>query len=214
VDWSVLTDVLPMLLEAAVQTVLISTAVLVIGTTLALFVALGRVSSNPIVSRTLFAYSWTLRGIPALIILFFAFYGLPQLGMRLQPIQAAIIGLSISGSAYIGEVIRAGIVSVGRGQFEAARSLGLSFPHTMRRIILPQAARVIVPPYTSQAVIALKGSSLAGVIAANELSGRSLALISLTYRPMEILMITAVLYLLLSSVFLALQVLVERRWSW
>jgi ABC-type amino acid transport system permease subunit len=134
--------------------------------------------------------------------------------MRLQPIQAAIIGLSISGSAYIGEVIRAGIVSVGRGQFEAARSLGLSFPHTMRRIILPQAARVIVPPYTSQAVIALKGSSLAGVIAANELSGRSLALISLTYRPMEILMITAVLYLLLSSVFLALQVLVERRWSW
>jgi polar amino acid transport system permease protein len=161
-----------MLLEAAVQTVLISTAVLVIGTTLALFVALGRVSSNPIVSRTLFAYSWTLRGIPALIIIFFAFYGLPQLGMRLQPIQAAIIGLSISGSAYIGEVIRAGIVSVGRGQFEAARSLGLSFPHTMRRIILPQAARVIVPPYTSQAVIALKGSSLAGVIA-NSQVGRS-----------------------------------------
>lgn len=199
--------------QGVIMTLKLDLAILVLGTLLALVVAFGRLSSNWLVSRFFATYSALLRGIPVLVVLFLSYYALPQIGIRLNAYMAAVLALSIATSAYMGEIFRAGIMAVNPGQFQAARSLGMGWAHTMRRIILPQAFRIILPPYVSQAIIVAKGTSVAGVIAVTELTGTAYGLMSKTYRPFEILGFTVTMYLIITSILVALQAYLEKRWK-
>ena len=157
-------------------------------------------------------YVWIFRGLPALVILFFAFFWVGRV-LDLTSFQAAILGLGVSSGAYKAEIIRAGILAVDNGQREASDALAMTRAQSMRRIILPQGIRVMIPNYVSNSTLLFKSTSLATVIALNELTGKSRQLANSTFKPIEILTAAGVIYLVLTSVLVGAQVLLERRYS-
>lgn len=212
-DLGFLASQIPLLIPAAVTTVVIFVATLVLGSALGMILAIGRVYGPAPIRLSFRAYSWALRAVPALLVLYFAFYGLPSLGLVLPPMTAAILGLSLSTGAYMGETFRSGLLAVAGHQIEAAQALGLDFGHIMTRIILPQAARTILPPWGSNVVLLLKGTTLASVIAVSELTGVAYAQIATTYRPWELLTAVSVTYVVLSLLILAVLSRAERHWA-
>lgn len=140
-------------------------------------------------------YIELIRATPALLQLFIIYFGLTSFGLRLDPFTAASITLSLVGGAYAAEIFRAGIEAVDTGQFEAARSLGMSTALAMRRIILPQAAVIILPPFTNFVISMIKDTSLALTISVPEIMYRSYDASSQSYRSMAIYSMAAILYL-------------------
>jgi His/Glu/Gln/Arg/opine family amino acid ABC transporter permease subunit len=140
------------------------------------------------------AYVEVLRGTPALLQIFVIYFGLASYGVRLEPLPAAAITLSILGGAYVTEIIRAGIEAVDRGQVEAAESLGMSRAAIMRRIVLPQAAVMMMPPFTNYLISLIKDTSLALTISVPEIMYRSYDVASQTFRSMDIYAIAGVIY--------------------
>jgi His/Glu/Gln/Arg/opine family amino acid ABC transporter permease subunit len=209
-DWTLLAEHAPRLWSGFLITLLLSALVLAVATPAALLLALARGARRRWIAWPAAAYVNALRALPALVILYFTFYALPQFDVALPPLWAAVLGLSLASSAYLAEDIRAGLVAIGQGQWQAARALGLSFPRIVRRIILPQALLVILPPYITRAIIIVKGTSLAGIVAVNELTGEAFALTALTYRAFDFLLAAAALYLLVSFVLALAQELAER----
>jgi His/Glu/Gln/Arg/opine family amino acid ABC transporter permease subunit len=212
-DWTVVADNLPRLLHATVRTVHLTVLTVALGTILGLLLAVLRQSSNNSVSSVVGGYNWLMRVVPTVIIMFFVYYGLPRLGLTLPAFETAVIGAGIQAGAYYGEIFRAGILSVPTGQAEAARALGLSPMRTWRRIMLPQAIRVSVPPYMSNTIIIMKGTSIASIITVDELTGVGNSIISITYRPLEILFAVTAIYLTLNTVLTLIQHWAERRWA-
>ena len=210
-DFQIVIDKLPLLCQAAVNTIVIFVVTLVLGTILGLIVAGFRFFGPRWLARILEGYSWFLRSIPALLVLFYVFYGLPKLGIFLSSMQAAILGLTIATSAYMSETFRSGLLAIRRDQFDAAKSLGLPFGHIIRRIVAPQAAAIVLPPYTSNVVLLLKGTSLASVVAVAEMTGVAYSLISTTYRPFQFLAVVAAFYLVLGTILIVGLRRVERR---
>jgi His/Glu/Gln/Arg/opine family amino acid ABC transporter permease subunit len=186
---------------------------LIFATVLGLIIALMRMSRITPIRWFAAVYLWFLRGVPVLVVLFFTFFGLPFLGWNVSPMMAGVLGLGIGSAAYKAEIIRAGILSVDPGQWEAAEALAMTRRHTMRRIVLPQSIRVMVPPYMSNAILVLKATSLAAVITVNELTFVSRQLVNSTFRPIEILTAVGGIYLVLTSVLVVLQEWVERRFA-
>lgn len=180
------------------------------GTLLGLVLAMMRVSRIWPVKGISWILVWILRGVPALILLFFAFYGLPELGVHLQPIEAGALGLSLSAAAYNAEIIRSGIISVASGQWEAAQALALPSFTTWRRIILPQSIRIALPPYMTNAITLLKSTSLASTITILEMTGEANRLISTSLDPLEILTDVALIYILMAAVLAILQGVLEK----
>ena len=164
-NWDV---VLRFLRVGAQATIYLSVATLALSTVLALPLAVLSLSSSRIILRSIAIYTTVFRGTPELVILFFTFLVLPQMGLRLQPMPAAILAFTMFSTAYIVEIFRGGLQGVHQGQFEAARGLGLSYPRTIRRIIAPQVLRIVVAPYMSNATIVVKRTSLASAVAVNE----------------------------------------------
>jgi polar amino acid transport system permease protein len=146
-------------------------------------------------------YIWLMRGTPLLVQLIIIYTGLPQLGIRLTVIQSALIGLGLNEGAYLAEIIRAGILSVPRGQFDAARAVGMPYRTMLRVVILPQAARVIIPPLGNNFNGLLKTTSLASVISLEELLRRSQMLIQLEFKVLEIFIVAACYYLALTTLW-------------
>lgn len=142
------------------------------------------------------AYVSLFRGTPALIQLFVLYFGGPQVGINLDPIEAGIIGLGVNIGAYMTESIRGAIRAIDRGQGEAARSLGLSRGEAMRKVILPQAARLMIRPLGVNAVALVKGSALVSTISVVELTYTAQRFIGSTYKPFEMFAIAAVLYMI------------------
>ncbi|TVX92485.1 amino acid ABC transporter permease [Paenibacillus agilis] len=191
----------------AVPLTLISFA---IGLVLALLTALARLSSiKPLVWLARF-YVWIIRGTPLLVQLFIIFYGLPSLGITIGAFPAAIIGFSLSVGAYNAEVMRAAIQSIPKGQWEAAESLGMTRSQILRRIILPQAARVSVPPLSNSFISLVKDTSLAATITVTEMFQRAQQIAAVTYEHMLIYCEVALIYLFFSTILSALQARVER----
>lgn len=212
-DLHVVSDVWPQIVDGAWTTLLLFGASLVIGTVAGLFLALMRMSSvGPLVWFAA-AFGWVFRGLPVLVVLFFTFYGLPELGLQLTPLQAGILGLGVEAAAYKAEIIRSGLMSVDSGQTEAAEALGLSRRRYMRRIIIPQGIRIMIPPYMSNAITLLKATSVASVITVTEATGISNRLISSTFKPIEILTVLAVVYLVMSTVLVLIQQGLERHFA-
>lgn len=203
----------PYLLGGAWTTVWLSVSVMFFGLVLGLIAALMRLSRVRLLRDAATFYIWLMRGTPLLVQLIIIFTGLPQLGIRLNVIQSALVGFSLNEGAYLSEIIRAGIISVPRGQFEAARGLGMTYGTMMRVVILPQAARVIIPPLGNNFNGLLKTTSLASVISMEELLRRSQMLIQLEFRVLEIFTVAALYYLVLTSLWGLLQRRIEARFS-
>jgi len=166
---------------------------------LGLPVAVLRMSRYKVVSFITGIYIDLMRGLPTMVFLVWVFFALPILvGYDISKFAAAVIALSVSGAAYQGENYRAGIQSVPRGHVEAARSLGMSHTLVFFRIVMPQAIRVMIPPMVNEYITLLKGTALAFVIGLTELMHTSNTISIITNRPLEVMTVTAVFYLLLT----------------
>jgi cystine transport system permease protein len=185
----------------------------ILGLALGLLTAITRLfGPAPAVAVARF-YVWVIRGTPLLVQLFVIFYGLPSLGILLDAFPAALIGFTLSVGAYTSEIIRAVISSVPKGQWEAAYSIGMSWRQAMSRTILPQAARVAVPPLSNTFISLVKDTSLAAAITVPELFQAAQRIVATTYEPLILYIEAALIYLALSSVLSTLQVRLEQRFS-
>lgn len=191
----------------------LSIASMLLGLVCGLIAALMRLSKHQVLSRPAKGYIWLMRGTPVLVQLIIIYTGLPQLGIKLGVVASAIIGLGVNEGAYLAEVIRAGIIAVPKGQFEAANALGLSSWRTMRLIVLPQALRIVIPPIGNSFNGLMKTSSLASVISLDELLRRTEMLIQVQFRVLEIFTVAAIYYLVLTTLWGFVQRWIEARLS-
>ena len=212
-DFSVIIENKDLLLRGAVTTIWLTLSTIVIAVFCGTFFALARNAANPWLRVPAIAYSTTFRALPGLTVLFFTYYSLPSFGIYLTATLSAVVGLSLTSTAYTMEIIRAGLRSVPIGQFEAARALGIPLLKALCRIILPSAMRVISPPICSQFILIIKASSVASLVTVSELTGEAMGLITDTFKPVEFLLVVACGYLLISSVIYIFQIYLERRFA-
>ncbi|MDQ1124669.1 amino acid ABC transporter permease [Microbacterium trichothecenolyticum] len=210
--WTLMLDSFwPMLLAGLTGTIPLSLASFAIGLVIALGMALLRLSRNVVLSGFARFYISVIRGTPLLVQLFVIFYGLPAVGVVIDPFPAAIIAFSLNVGGYAAEVIRAAILSVPRGQWEAAHTVGLSYRKTLTRIILPQAARVSVPPLSNTFISLVKDSSLASLILVSELFRQAQNIAAFSYEFMAVYLEAALIYWLFCLVLSFAQNALEKR---
>lgn len=188
------------LLSGVELTLIVTGAALSSGLVIGLVVALARMSARRWLHMPALAYIEVFRNTPALIQLMWVYYCLPILtGIDMTAVASATAALAVNGAAYIAEIIRGGIQGVDRGQVEAARTLGLSYAQTMRRIVLPQAFRRMIPPFVNESVSILKFSSLVSVLGVADLTYQAQVLSTTTFRPIEIFTFIALVYFVLCT---------------
>lgn len=233
-QWGVVRDTLTThtILIGLLHTIELTVLCMAIGIAGGVLLAIMRLSSNPVLSTVSWVYIWFFRGTPLLVqILFWGFlgalyktitvgipFGGPEFGSWqtkdvITVYMAAVLGLALNEAAYMAEIVRAGIVSVDEGQVRAAQSLGMSKLLTMRRIVLPQAMRVIIPPTGNEAISMLKNTSLVSVIAYNDLLYAAQLIYSRTYATIPVLIAASIWYLLVTSLLTAGQFYVERHFG-
>ncbi|WP_429105987.1 amino acid ABC transporter permease [Aeromonas allosaccharophila] len=201
----------PLLSAGLIFTVPLTLITFVLGILLGLLVALARLyGPTPLVALVRF-YVWLIRGTPLLVQLFLIFYGLPSAGIVLDAFTAAVIGFTLNIGAYSSEIIRATLAAIPKGQWEAAYSIGMNWPLVMWRVILPQAARIAVPPLSNTFISLVKDTSLAAAVTVPELFQAAQRLASVTYEPLILYIETAIIYLMFSSVLSTLQDRLERK---
>jgi cystine transport system permease protein len=206
-----LDSLLPLLKAGVAFTIPLALVSFVLGLLLAILTALVRLSSWKIPQMIAKFYVWVIRGTPLLVQLFIIFYGLPSVGIVLDPFIAAVIGFTLSVGAYSSEIVRAAILSIHKGQWEAAFSVGMTRRQALRRIILPQAARVSVPPLSNSFISLVKDTSLAASITYVEMFRKAQQIAATTYEPLLVYSAAAVFYLLFCSVLSVLQNYLEKR---
>ena len=162
-------DTILLMLDGSTITLEIFCITLALSLPLGLFAALGRLSHFRPLSRLLEIYIWIMRGTPLMLQLLFVYFALPMVGILLPDIAAALLAFILNYAAYFAEIFRSGIQAVPRGQFEAARALGMSAPLTMRRIVLPQVLRITLPPVSNETINLVKDTSLVYILAMNDL---------------------------------------------
>lgn len=216
---------LPLLLDGAKITIELTVMSMILAMAIGLVVALPRLYAPAPIKFLATVYVEFFRGIPVLLLLYFLYYGLPEIAgyykehygfwfeMKLQPMQAAILGFGLNYGAYLAEVYRAGISSIPIGQWEAGASLGMTRLHTFRRIILPQAIRVILPPMTNDFVALFKDTSIVSIIAVVELTKAYQILAKSSLKYLEIGLVTAMLYLVMSVPLGYMSRYLEHRWG-
>ncbi|MEG6521747.1 amino acid ABC transporter permease [Desulfotomaculum sp. 1211_IL3151] len=210
-DINFIMKILPNLLLGAVMTIKLTFFAITLGTLIGLLVALAKISSFKVLRWFGGLYTWVIRGIPLLLQLMFLYYGLPFMGLTLNEFTVAVIGMSICGGAYMAEIIRAGIQSIDKGQMEAALSMGMTYPQAMRRIILPQAYKRLLPPMGNEFITLMKDSSLVSVICMTELLRAANLLQNATFRPIEIYVSAGILYLMMTTFFTMVVNRLEKR---
>ena len=166
---------------------------------LGMLTALGRLSQLKLLSRLVEFYVWIMRGTPLMLQLLFVYFALPMVGIRLPDLAAALLAFTLNYAAYFAEIFRAGIQSVPKGQYEAARTLGMSYPQTMRRIILPQVFRMVLPPVSNETINLVKDTSLVYILAMNDLLRVARTIVQREF-DMTPFLIAAVFYLAMTFV--------------
>ncbi|GAA0739778.1 amino acid ABC transporter permease [Clostridium oceanicum] len=210
-DTQIMIKTLPILLKGSLMTIELTVSTLIIGSILGIVLALFKLSKIAPVRIFGNFYTWIFRGTPLLLQLFFFYYGLPFIGIELIPFTAAILSLSLNCGAYMAEIIRGGIQSVDKGQFEASKTLGLSYKDTMFKVILPQTFKLIIPPVGNEFIAILKDTSLVSTISMVELMRTAQQMYSTTFKPIEIFMLAGILYLLLTTIFTSAFSIFEKR---
>ncbi|MGO4121510.1 amino acid ABC transporter permease [Arthrobacter sp. YAF16] len=201
----------PILMGAITGTIPVALASFALGLLLALLVALMRLSRNPVLSAIARIYISVIRGTPLLVQLFVIFYGLPSIGITISPWPSAIIAFSLNVGGYAAEVIRAAILSVPKGQWEAGHTIGMSRRQSLVRIILPQAARVSVPPLSNTFISLVKDTSLASLILVTELFRQAQQVAAFSQEFMLLYLEAAVIYWIICLVLAAGQSVLEKR---
>lgn len=201
----------PFILAGVPVTLFISAVSITLATGLATVGALGRLARNPFLNGAASFYVSFFRGTPLLLQILFLFLALPQAGIVLDPLPTAILALSFNYGAYMTEIFRAGIQAVPHGQVEAAHSLGMDGRTTFRRIVLPQAFRIVTPAIGNDFIAMLKDSSLAYVVGVQELLWRAQAAGRPTFQSMQTLLVAALVYWIMTILFSVLQSRLERR---
>jgi polar amino acid transport system permease protein len=219
------------IVDGLVLTLELTAVSMVIGILLGVLLAVMRLSPNPVLSTGSWLYIWFFRGTPVLVQILFwnyvsALYPKIDLGIPfgpsfihgnansiITPTLAAILALGLNEGAYMAEIVRAGIISVDEGQTEAAQSLGMTRLQTMRRIVLPQAMRVIIPPTGNETISMLKTSSLVSVIAVQELLYSAQLIYSVNYRTIPLLLVASIWYLFVTTILSIGQYYIERRYG-
>ena len=219
-NFEVIVDNLPRLLEGALLTVELVVLALLLGMVFALPAALMRVSENWWLRAPAYGYIFFFRGTPLLVQIFLIYYGLGQFEairesalwpVLREPYWCAIIAFALNTGAYTAEILRGAIEAVPTGQIEAARAFGMSKTLCYRRVILPQAWRIAMPAYGNEVILMLKSSALASTITLLDLTGMARTIIARTYMPVEIFLAAGALYLLLTFIFTRAYRLLERR---
>ena len=216
------------ILEGLLVTIELTVIAMAIGIVLGIVLAVMRLSSNPLVSRASWLYIWFFRGTPVLVQLLFwyniaALYPKLSLGIPFGPafvhpnanalisaFRAGVLGLGLNEGAYMAEIVRAGIISVDEGQTHAAQSLGMTRTQTMRRIVLPQAMRVIIPPTGNETISMLKTTSLASTITVTELLYAGQLIYSVNFKVIPLLITVSIWYIVCTSVLYVGQYYLER----
>lgn len=201
----------PMLLGAVKGTIPLTLASFVLGLLIALIMAVMRISSNKVANAVGRVYVSIIRGTPLLVQLFVIFYGLPTIGVKLDPWPSAIIAFSLNVGGYAAEIIRAAILSVPRGQWEAGHMIGMSRNQTLLRIILPQAARVSVPPLSNTFISLVKDTSLASLILVTEMFRVAQQVAAFSQEFMLLYLEAALIYWVICLILSTAQTRVEKR---
>jgi polar amino acid transport system permease protein len=203
----------PFLWQGALTAVEISILAMAGGVALGLGLALTRLSHVGVVRGAAWAYIWFMRGTPQLLQLVFLYDALPTLGIKLDSFTTAVVGFALNEAAFSAEIIRGGILSVNRNQSIAAAAFGMRPFLTLRRIILPQAMRAILPGIANDTISVLKGTSVASVIFVNELTFRSQQIVGQNFKFFTVFAATGVIYLFMTSAIAGVQLLLERRFN-
>ncbi len=206
--WS---SLLPMVKGALYYTIPLTITSFIVGITIAVLTALARISGNGFFSPLARAYVSIIRGTPLLVQLFIIFYGLPTMGIVIDPFPSAIIGFSLNVGAYASEIIRAAILSTPKGQWEAAYSIGMNYRQALKRIILPQASRVSIPPLSNTFISLVKDTSLASLILVTELFRKAQEIAAQTYEFLYLYAEAGFLYWIICLVLSLVQGRLERR---
>lgn len=195
---------------AAGVTLLVAIAAQAIGVVLGLILALCGMSRFSPLRWFAAGYIWLWRGTPPLVQLLLLYFGLPQLGIRLSVLEAGLIGLGFYAASYMAEIIRSGLQSISPDQTHAARAMGFSRLQTIRYVVLPQAVRVMLPPFGNEFASMMRTTSLLSVISFEELLRVTRIAINETYRVIELYSVAAIYYLAMYSAWLFVQALLER----
>jgi len=188
------------LAAGAATTIEVTACSLVLGCVLGLLVGIGRLApQRRVVFGICTAYLTFIRGTPLLVQLFILFFGLPQFGIMLPAFACGVLGLGVYSGAYVSEIVRGSIQSVDRGQMEAARSLGMPYRMAMRKVILPQAFVRMIPPLGNEFIALIKNSALVSLLTINDLMHEGEKIISVSYRSLEVYIVIAFIYLILTS---------------
>jgi cystine transport system permease protein len=201
----------PMLKALVLGTIPLTAASFVLGLALALVVALMRLSPVRVVSGVARVYISIIRGTPLLLQLFLIYYGLPSVGVQFDPFPAAVIALSLNVGGYAAEVIRAAILSVPKGQWEAASTIGMGYATTLRKVVLPQATRNAIPPLSNTLISLVKDTSLASTIQVGELMRKAQEVAAPTFQFFELYAVAAAYYWVVCHLLSILQNRLEQR---
>ena len=192
-------DTFLLMLDGSEITLEIFVITLVLALPLGMLAALGRLSRFKLISRFIEFYIWLMRGTPLMLQLLFVYFALPMIGIKLPDIAAALLAFTLNYAAYFAEIFRAGIQSVPKGQYEAAKTLGMSYPKTMRRIIMPQVFRMVLPPVSNETINLVKDTSLVYILAMNDLLRVARTIVQREF-DMTPFLIAAVFYLVMTFV--------------
>ena len=188
----------PILLQGVWLTIVVTIGSLALSTVLGLFWALMRVSGIGVLVGLTAGLINVIRGIPIIVLLFYLYFVMPDFGVALTALQASILGLGIAYSAYQSENFRAGIEAIDKGQIEAAQTIGMGWWLTMRRVVLPQAVKIVLPPYGNIMIMMLKDSSQASTITVAELALQGKLIASSTFKNTSVFTMVALMYLTMS----------------
>ncbi len=203
-------DILRFVPDGIISTFQVTVSSILIALVIGLFTGLGRISRITIINRIATIYVEVIRGIPLLVQLFYIYYALGQF-IAVPRLTAAVIAMSVCYGAYMGEIFRAGILSVPKGQMEAALALGLSRGQAMRKVILPQTMRLILPPIGNEFIALLKDSSLVSILAVSDILRRGREYAATTFRYFEAYTVVALIYLVMTLFFSKLVSIMEER---
>ena len=206
-------EFLPILLQGCVTTVQVTLLALLLSTVLGFVLALMRLSPYAWLRAPATTFITVIRGIPIIVQLFYIYFVFPEIGITVNAFQAGFIGLGVAYSAYMAENFRAGIEAIDHGQIEAAQSIGMRYWLVLRRVIMPQAIRITLPPYGNTMIMMLKDSSIASTITVAELTRQGQLIAASTFKNMTVFTLVALLYLTMSLPLTYLAYWLEKKFA-
>ncbi len=213
--FNILFNSFPQLLEAGIKmTIPVTLGAFLLSVILGLLLAIVQVADIKVLKTVSKLYIWIFRGTPVIVQLFIIFFGLPYVGIVIEAMPAAILGFGLNLAAYNAESIRAAILAVPKGQTEAAYLVGLTYPQLMRRIVIPQAARVAFPSLWNNLISLVKDTSLAASITVVELFTKAQQVAARTYEPLALYLEAAFIYLMICTILTWLQGIIEKKMEW